>query len=184
MPSRKAIELGSDLETRDGVLVQDHIAPRGLPAPYGSKDDTRASDITQLHLFPEMAQVSDATALMVADEYLDVRPLSETPRLTPDKQIFYTQTTVAVDLNTDIPFKAQTLRIDNYTNNWVFVPQLRRFVPPDWYGAVFNATGIASVTLLWQAPPGLVQPAPTAGTIITVIAHQERCPEVAGTKRI
>jgi hypothetical protein len=120
------------------------------------------------------------TASNVADEYLEIRPPSETPRFEPKKQIFSFNTTVAIDASIDLPFKAQSIRFDNFTSQWVFIPQLRRWIPPLWYGTVLNVTGLASVYLLFQSPPGIAQPAPVAGGFFLGIAHLEYIPEVDG----
>lgn len=172
-----------ELENSATPLVQNPIAKRGLPNPYGSAQDPRYTDITQLHSFPSVDAITDETVDEVDNAYDNARPSTETPRFAPDKQIFFLQTAINVDASVDIPFGAQSLRVDNYTNLWFFIPQLRRWIPPDWYGAVYSVTGLKSVSIIWQAPPGLVQPAPTANTVATVIAHLERLVEVAGTKR-
>lgn len=182
--TEETAEVEYETEYRSFPLNTDHIAPRGLPNPYGSTQDARYTDITQLHSFPAVDAITDETIDDIDAAIENARPASETPRFAPVKQLFYIQSSVAVDVNTDVPFKAQSIRVDNYTNNWLFIVQLRRWIPPDWFGAVLTATGLSSIGILWQAPPGLVQPAPTAGTIATVIAYEERLPEVAGTKRV
>jgi hypothetical protein len=169
-----------ETEYRSFPLVDNTIAPTGLPNPYGSAQDTRTEDITQLHSLPAQIEADSDTANDIQHEYLEIRPKAETPRFTPEKQIVQFSTTVAVDANIDLSFKAQAIRIDNLTSQWIFLLQFRRWLPPFWYGAVFQGTGISSVTIIFQSPPGITQPAAIANGIVIGIAHSERLTEVDG----
>lgn len=161
------------------TLNEGVIGAEGLPAPYGSAQDTRVGNVTQLHELPTPA--ASETEVEYTGEYLDVRPLSETPRFAPDKQRYHMLIPVNVDASIDIPFKAQSLRVDNWSIEYLFIPQLNLWVPPLWHGAVYSTTGLSSVTFIWQSPPGLVQPA-GVNTVATAIAYLERLPGVAGAR--
>lgn len=162
-----------------------------FPDAYGSRQDTRYTDVTQLN--PDFAIAADdelkELEQFVTEEQVnlaeaDARPQSEMPRWLPIKQIFQFNAITNILTQQNIPFKAQSLRVDNFTNQWVFVPQLRLFIPPDWFGAILSTTGISAFTIDFQAPPGLTQAAPTAGAIVNCVAHSERLIDVAGVKRL
>lgn len=177
--NRKKIELQSELEERSMPLNQGEINPEGLPAPYGSLQDRRAEDITTLHTLPVVPSVT-VTERDILDEYLDVRPSSETPRFEPHKQVFTYTVNVTVDSSVDIPFKAQSFRIDNLCNQWLFLTQFRRYIPPYWFGAVFSGTGLSSLSCIWQAPGGMTQPVVKAGEQAIISAHLERLVPIDG----
>lgn len=160
-------------------------------APYGSEYDTRYTEITQLDAQNtidadnalDLLEI-DVSALDVIDAAENARPESETPEWSPKKQTFQFTADVGVMLSRSIPFKAQSLRIDNLTNQWLFIQPLRIYIPPDWFCAIISTVGLSAVVVDWQAPPGLTQAAPTAATIATFIAHSERLTDVAGIKRL
>lgn len=91
---------------------------------------------------------------------------------------------VSIPSSTALPFKAASIRVDNLTNQWIFIPSLRIYIPPDFFGTILSANAMSQLTVVFEAPPGLVNPAPTAGTIVNVIAHKEPLIDVPGTRRL
>lgn len=162
-----------------------------FPPAYGSAQDPRYTDVTQLDYLTtdrlddeENALLDDVTECDVDDTFNDIRPASEMPQWAPIKQIFQFTTIVNNDGQQAIPFKAQTIRVDNHTNLWVFIPQIRIWIPNNWYGAVFSTTGLSAIQIVFQAPPGFVNPAPTsAAMVVNCVAHSERLPDNPGTKQ-
>lgn len=169
-----------------------------FPPAYGSRQDTRYTDVTQLDAetteridAEEEALLADVSECDVLDAFAGIRPASQMPGPAPYKQIFtiihlpFTTGVRVDDRQYQIPFGAQSIRVDNYTPGWFFIPELKVFIIPDWYGAIFSTTGMKSVTLLYQAPGGIANVALTnINTSVFITAHSERLIDVAGTKRV
>lgn len=58
---------------------------------------------------------------------------------------------------------AQVLRVNNWTDQWVHIHGLDEYVPPQTAGVVFYLGGSYTVSVEYSAPPGVTQPASTAG---------------------
>src|SRR5215472_4123401 len=64
-------------------------------------------------------------------------------------------------LDEQLGFTAQTVRIDNYSSHWLWLPAAGMYVPPFIYGVVANlspGTGVAQWVV--QPPPGYTDPTP------------------------
>lgn len=156
--------------------------PTTLPAAYGSEYDAQYERITQLHdNTVDTSVVSDE----LIDETIDsVIPVGLVSELKPSYDIFQYTAPVSVDSSVALPFKAKSIRIDNLTNQWVFIRSLRLWVPPDWYGAVFSCNGIQQVSITFMPPPGLTDAVVTPNTVVSIVAHFDRVPDVAGIRRL
>lgn len=168
-----------------------------FPPAYGSAQDPRYTDVTQLDYLTtervddeEDALLDDVTEGDVDAELAGIRPADQMPGPAPYKQIFQFVYQLLLsgapqDGNFAIPFKAQSLRVDNHTPSWIFISQLRIYVPPDWYGAIYSCTGMSQFTFIYQAPPGIVNTIPiNIFQIVNCVAHSERLIDVAGNKRV
>lgn len=156
--------------------------PVPMPDAYGSRYDTRYTEITQLH--DNTLNTPNESVANVVDTFDEIIPNNVVSIIKPEYDIFQYTAVVSNDSTIALPFKAKSIRVDNLTNQWIFIPSLRLFVPPDWYGAIFTVNGLQQITIIFQAPSGLVNPAPTANTIVSIVAHFERLPDVAGVSRL
>lgn len=160
-----------------------NVNSEGIPnAAYGSLDDLRVSDIPTIHRLPDAP--TEGNTGIIGDTIDDILPSELFSQDKPKYDIFNYQSVVSVESVVSLPFKAKSIRIDNLTNQWIFITPLRLFVPPDWYGAIFSANGAQQITITYMPPPGLVNPAPTANTIVNIVASFERVPDVAGVRRL
>lgn len=84
-------------------------------------------------------------------------------------------------LNSYLGFPAGTLQIDNYTSVWVFLDGAKRFIPPltmAWQFPIFKR--VTQVRVIAAAPPGIAQPAFTAGGVVYVFAIEQHLPITTG----
>lgn len=59
----------------------------------------------------------------------------------------------------NLDFVPQTVIVDNFTNQWVYLPTVPKFIPPGVSGATVPTNSTTTqLSALFQAPPGLSQP--------------------------
>jgi hypothetical protein len=74
------------------------------------------------------------------------------------------------DIERQIGFPAMSAFIDNPTAQFLFIHSARRYVPPYTLGVIVAFPyGIQKLRIVWQAPPGITQPAAVAGQIATAL---------------
>lgn len=64
---------------------------------------------------------------------------------------------------------AQTVVVNNFSNQWVELPGLATFVPPYWLGATFAAGGTNRASAKFNSPTGIPQAATIAAQNCSVI---------------
>lgn len=83
-----------------------------------------------------------------------------------------------------LEFEAHAVKVDNPTVQWLQLPDVADgFVAPGQLGAVINLGGLTQVNALWNAPPGVAQPAAVTGQQATLRAFSfwmSPTPGVAG----
>lgn len=74
-----------------------------------------------------------------------------------------------LSLEEELGFIAHSIIIDNPTPQWLFLPNVWRFVGPNGLGIVMNIpSGSQKAHVLFQSPPGIAQPGGQAGAAATV----------------
>lgn len=84
------------------------------------------------------------------------------PKIEPPADLIFSHNELvsAGDLHSSLAFPCHAVIVDNYTNQWLWFPSARRFVPPYFFGVVlplFQGTELAEY--LFQAPATFTQPA-------------------------
>lgn len=65
-----------------------------------------------------------------------------------------------------LSFIASSVIVDNFTNQWLYVPAAQRYIPPWQYGVSLNLNGTTEGTILFQVPPGQIQNTAVTGQIV------------------
>ena len=102
-----------------------------------------------------------------------VKPPSALPNLGTLKQ---TGTPAEAPLN----FPAMSLRIDNFSTQWIYVRETGLWVPPTWYGRVMRLAGITSRSVWFETPPGVTPPAVSTTEVAVLVWYEEEIPEREG----
>lgn len=77
-------------------------------------------------------------------------------------------------------FRVITYLVDNYTSQYLYLPNEQRFIPPKFIGVALHSTGEGRARAIWQAPGSMAQPAAVAGEAALVRVLDERLPISAG----
>jgi hypothetical protein len=86
------------------------------------------------------------------------------------------------ELHVSLAFPCHSVIVDNYTNQWLWFPSARRWVPPYLFGVILpllQATGVAEYLI--QAPPTFTQAALHATQYITTEWTAQLLQPSAGT---
>lgn len=151
-----------------------------LPDTIGSVDDTRAGEVSQLHDNDTSVEIVDIETVnhTISDIFSKKQFYSDTP----EKQIFQYEVIIDQRSEMNFPFPAQSLRIDNYTNQWLFLPSLRLYIPHSYFSVILSTNGMRQLTIIFQAPPGITEDAPLPNTIVVITAHMERLIDNSGSR--
>ena len=83
--------------------------------------------------------------------------------------------TVGADgIDLGLSFKAWAATIENPTSRYLYIPSSALFVPPYTYSRTVQIPGTRRGRLIWEAPPGIAQPAPVAGEVAYVVFWDRR----------
>jgi len=77
-------------------------------------------------------------------------PPPRLPKIEPPADLIYTHVELVGDLSSTLAFPAHAVIVDNLTNQWLWFPSARRWVPPYIFGVVlplYQATEIAEYRL-------------------------------------
>ena len=87
----------------------------------------------------------------------------------------YERFTVGADgIDLGLSFKAWAATIENPTSRYLYIPSSALFVPPYTYSRTVQIPGTRRGRLIWEAPPGIAQPAPVAGEVAYVVFWDRR----------
>lgn len=81
----------------------------------------------------------------------------------------------------DLAFTANTLLVDNWTNQWLFEPNLRRYIPPYSGGWVISSPkGFQKIKMLVRAPVTFTPAAALANEFVWIGYHEAYLPPLTG----
>jgi hypothetical protein len=80
-----------------------------------------------------------------------------------------------------IGFAAWAVGIDNNTSQYVFLPDVNRYVPPGVSGAIYTLAGSSHVVAQFQTPPQVTVLVPTSGQVASLTFYPYPVPPSSGT---
>lgn len=164
---RDRTRLGIRRDTDEGVRRDTHLS---VPDPGEPFDPTVTSG-------GEAARTPAGKIDKAEAAFERARAAAPDPRVLPQTQRI-TLTSGGARQTTLLSFRAYSLLIDNWTDQWVFVHAVSRFVPPQTGGVVFILRGTNKIDVEFAQPPGIVQPAAVAAQQCTMDASEQR-PDLA-----
>ncbi|MBI3936912.1 MAG: hypothetical protein HY323_08040 [Betaproteobacteria bacterium] len=86
----------------------------------------------------------------------------------------------AATFDQQLEFRANTVVVDNPTNQWVSLPSLGIFVPQYTLGATYPLPGTTRARASWTAPAGQVEPPSITGQTTTITFYDIALPGTSG----
>lgn len=80
------------------------------------------------------------------------------------------------DYNLSQNFVVKSVRVDNLTASWMYSVDANYYIPPYYYGVVFNITGTDVPTLQWKTPPTIMPNPRGKGTARVEFFDTEQVP--------
>lgn len=93
----------------------------------------------------------------------------------------YVLTVGGQKLDQALQFGCNSLLIDNPTNQYIWLSQANRFVPPNTHGMVVAMSGGQALQAEFLSPVGIAPAIIIPGQFATLEAHQERLPLASGS---
>ncbi len=88
---------------------------------------------------------------------------------------------IGVRTDDALSFMAHSATIDNYTTEFLYIPSARDYIPPGCVGRIIHFPhGTQKHEVIWEAPPGLAQPAAGNGTAAFITYFEKELAPGAG----
>lgn len=92
----------------------------------------------------------------------------------------FTIVTGGAALDASLSFRATAISIDNYTNQWVYIPSLDRFIPPGRVNYSLPLDGTTRARAQFLTPPGQTAAAVVAGQVARFVYADVPLPSDSG----